>query len=1636
MKRVLRFIWKLFKWLLISAISLFLLLAILLYIPPVQKFLLQKGTQYFNEQTGGNLTVNQIDLRLPFYLQLEGINLNSPSGDKIASIGEIEISIGWRKIFSKTIRLDDIHLEDVDAAIRAEKDGNWNYQFIVDGFSSDETTPPDTAQKATWDVSLSQIRLKNIQFIYENALSGDTLRTDLGRFYTEFQRASIMNQVFLADEIELSHTDLYFSMGKRPETADTQSETEESESELIFSLNSINLDDIETYANIPGSGVFDVKLGELKLLVNKFNLDLNRYLFDDFTLNNTVANISVPESETEEAQGPTNVFLDLILQLKKCELNNNQLYLNLGQDSLSHHLNLNKFSAREIEADSSQYAIDVDELDMFYNDYPQLKNLSANLLLSDNQIRIDQLKLIAGKSEIDLDLGAKYPSFQKAMDEYIFNQASLNLKKIELHQSDLNELKSQFLDDDSLPSFDSDISARAFVESNGKNLRISPFKLRYGQSVLNAEILKYSLDFNQYGGEIKALDFKLGSPLRDQLTTMIGMESLEIPESLELSIQGKNLSDSAEVDMNIYTSAGNIDLEGKSSLADTASIPVEIMLESDGFRIGEVLTSSPDAFVKFQLNASSENVLKFDSVSHAHLSVDTVFYEIPLENIQADLSALSGLYQANIAVRDTFIDTDVDVEFNNADALNLMVDAKVNGIDLQGLGLSKSDIRGKTSIYASYSQNESFETGQLEISGTTIIQESEVYDLKPLLGQLYFSEDTTDIELSGMVNAFSRSNRDIQSILKKLPSLINQTYQVDNDTGAVWIAEVDIGEAPILREVFIPEITEFSGLLFKLDYSSARGYISADLGLPKLVYNDFFVDSLKLNTGSDSSRLSRSLTIRKLGYDTLQIDNLNILSLEDRDATSIRIQTTRDRDSLPNYLINCSFRADSANQNSYTFSLNDSLILNNEKWSIDKERLQFTDSTYYGNISINRGKERLSLLRENESDEFKIKAENFELVNLLSITQEDSLVSGTFTGSFTSAPNSFYGEGIIESFAILHSELGDLSWDFQRKDNTSVELSSKNGRLNFTTIGQISFPENSAPQLSIHTELQNLDLKMASELYPAYILDAKGGIQGKLDISGTTKEPVFDGSFRFKGAEISTVYTGSNLKIEDSKVDLTNEKIDLNTMALVDSAGRRLTIAGEIRNYQEELSDVDISIDSDDFTLVNVSPENAILVYGQLIADLNIKITQRLDAPKVRAKVKIDKGTDFTYKVPPDDDYETFDDDLIEWTNLDTIPSRDEILTREKERLNSTVDVFANTIDFNGEVEIVEEATLRVLIDSAAGDFLEIRGDAKISMDYNRAGNLRMIGNYYVADGFYQMNFYNISKKKFKLEEGGYVNWNGDAFNPSLKLSAIYTTRASLTNLMMTESNSTVNPAYQQALPFNVIMSIEGEVEEPEIAFDIRLDKENQGALNGAVDSRLSILRREESEMNKQVFSLLVFQTFMPSGSTSSPNLIENQARNSASQILSQELNKYGDQLIKGVDVNFDLQSYGGGQGAGNTDLTVDVAKSFFDNRVVVRVGSTIALEQNISTGNDDPFNTNVVVEYLITKDGRYRFLGYSKTNLEDIVVGRITRTGAGLVFQRDFDRFRYLVSPKSRPGYDKKETENKNKETEEDTDK
>ena len=169
---------------------------------------------------------------------------------------------------------------------------------------------------------------------------------------------------------------------------------------------------------------------------------------------------------------------------------------------------------------------------------------------------------------------------------------------------------------------------------------------------------------------------------------------------------------------------------------------------------------------------------------------------------------------------------------------------------------------------------------------------------------------------------------------------------------------------------------------------------------------------------------------------------------------------------------------------------------------------------------------------------------------------------------------------------------------------------------------------------------------------------------------------------------------------------------------------------------------------------------------------------------------------------------------------------------------------------------------------------------------------------------------------------------------------------------------------------------------------------------------------------------LLVLNSFIPDDPSAADGGgvdVGREARKSVSKILSQQLNNLAGNLIKGVDINFDLQQnedYSSGSARESTTLNVGVSKNLFNDRLTVAVGSNIYLEGDKSAGNNtSALVGDVSVEYKLTRDGRYRIRVYQRNANETIVQGQVVETGAAFMIVMDYDQFREIL------GKSKKET-------------
>jgi hypothetical protein len=342
-------------------------------------------------------------------------------------------------------------------------------------------------------------------------------------------------------------------------------------------------------------------------------------------------------------------------------------------------------------------------------------------------------------------------------------------------------------------------------------------------------------------------------------------------------------------------------------------------------------------------------------------------------------------------------------------------------------------------------------------------------------------------------------------------------------------------------------------------------------------------------------------------------------------------------------------------------------------------------------------------------------------------------------------------------------------------------------------------------------------------------------------------------------------------------------------------------------------------------------------------------------------------------------------------------------------------------------IKVTDESEFTLVIDQGNGDFLRLKGNAELNASVDPSGKISLTGNYILKEGIYELSF-NFLKRRFDIRKGSKITWNGEPTSGELDITAAYVVDAppiDLVERQLGDATQAELNLYKERLPFELILTLTGTLIEPEVSFSIELPEANYPVapeVISNVQTRLEQISRDEAELNKQAFALVLLNRFLadvPFKNVSGGSSAELYARQSVSKLLSQQLNNLAGGLISGVDLNFDIEStedYSTGQLQNRTDLAVSASKRLLDDRITITVGSNFELE-GTAQANEKTSNIagDLIVEYQLSRDGRYLLKAYRKNEYEVAVEGQVVKTGLSFVIQMDYNKFRELFQKKEK---------------------
>jgi hypothetical protein len=344
--------------------------------------------------------------------------------------------------------------------------------------------------------------------------------------------------------------------------------------------------------------------------------------------------------------------------------------------------------------------------------------------------------------------------------------------------------------------------------------------------------------------------------------------------------------------------------------------------------------------------------------------------------------------------------------------------------------------------------------------------------------------------------------------------------------------------------------------------------------------------------------------------------------------------------------------------------------------------------------------------------------------------------------------------------------------------------------------------------------------------------------------------------------------------------------------------------------------------------------------------------------------------------------------------------------------------------DVSLNISVDKEAVFNMIVDAANGDFLMLKGVGQMTAGIDASGKITLVGSYDIEEGTYNLSF-NFLKRKFNIEKGSRIVWTGEPTTAQIDVTAIYIANTAPLDLVQGQIQAVNENIYKQKLPFEVHLSLRGELLKPVITFDIVLPEDKNYNVSKdiitTVQTKLIQLRDDPSEMNKQVFALLLLNRFVgenPFDNSSGGSLNAGTfAMQSVSRLLSEQLNQLTANLIQGVDINFDLattQDFTTGSAQNRTDLNVGISKRLLSDRLTVTVGSNFELQGPMqSRQQSSNLAGNIAINYKLSKDGKYMLRAYRKNDYTGEIEGYVIETGLSFIISVDFNKFSQIFSSK-----------------------
>ncbi|MGB0983448.1 MAG: translocation/assembly module TamB domain-containing protein [Saprospiraceae bacterium] len=1620
--RIARFVFRTFM---IFLVLLGLLRFIISY-PAVQNKLISWTTDYLSERLNTTVQINYIEIDLFDKFSMDNFLIEDLDGDTLLFTEKLTADFALVSFLRSRTYIDELYLKNAQVNVIAPKNGQIsNLQFIFDSFF-----PPGPPQKPTaeepirWDFNIKKIRLEAIQATIFNHYTGILMEYDLKDAVFDIQEMLLSEKKILLDRMYLNEVNAsyiidttYATYVPRPQDTIQYEEYIDTFSRMpwYYEVASLKLNN-SSFHFVDKRSTLELKPEDFNtsdMFYQDININLQRAVFTNNELLGKLKEFKLKEQKgfvLEELSGDL-VINERLAALTDMKLITPNSYL---QDSLAFKYKyakdwsdfVNKVKM-DIKLKKSELAIQdllmivpaLKDNPFFSSNINETLKISGRIYDKVNRLKANDLKLQIGKETRlegrfrSLDLTNTSDALLNMRLKYLYT----NMKNVQLLFKDV-KIPEQMMRLGKLSfkgNFDGfllDFVAKGQLKTD----------LGFAESDMNFNFKK-GRSYGSYKGFFGLKDFELGTWLDHKDFGKI---------TFKTDIEGKGYS-IKDIDAVLDGKVNELTFKDYTY----RDIKIDGLSKPNLF---DGVLGIDDENVKLQFNGKvdfNDTLPRFD------LNTDLKYVNLKPLNLFKEDYRLTGNVQLNFSGLDP---NEID-GFASLRDFKLYHQRSLETVSSIGEKNKKIDLYSLDSIRITSGidyKNARFYTVESDILGGSLVSNFDLINIQNLLLNyvaIHFPKFTNALDLKRLVTGDSTFVYQAQS-----PN-INEYYDlnlaVQDTKNWMQLIDSDIGN---IQDLTIKSHFD-SKKIIKEDSTS---HLFFEVNSPTFRFGDLKIGKsfVRLDAIKDSCEIDANVTQMLVG-DSLDIPSISIENTIEKDRFQFKING----DKVGGIAEKLKFRGQiEAVEDLFKITIDTSdFIIYNKEWSISKGNLITID----GNRVVPENVV-LSNSAENEAislSSFGRKGLQFDIKNLALnwleefVDLKDNKFKGRVNGivkieDLFKAQN-FEIIATVDTLVFNNEPLGRTVAVVRFPSiNAPIKIKAlinKNDRSRVSINGSYMSPSISANTSNDHY----FNFKVSARAYPLKIIenfvgdfvsDTEGAFDADIIAAGTPDKPELSGNVRLSKVGLKVDYLQTFYRIDKAIVKVTNnafiiqgETAEDDGCIATDKEGKTAFLEGAVFHDNLKNFNFNITMNSAEFLLLDTNRDSPELFYGTAIGSVTLKLTGSLESPDMNIFIKSGKGTKLV--IPISNESSASEVKFIKFTN--EVPDS---LKEDNKRTFQTPEGL--NVEMN--LDITPTAEVRLVFDEQAGDEIRGQGRGNLQIEVTRTGEFKMSGTYTIEKGEYLFTYQNFINKPFEVRRGGTIVWTGDPFDATMNLSAYYRNLKVAPYKLILEYLATDEETVtaQKSTKVDLKMLLRGSLFNPDISFDLEFPSVDN-TIKSYIDSKLKIVKEDKNELNRQVFGLIILGDFLPSNeSATTGQVVIETGLNTLTELLSNQFSIYVSDLLTeivgtngvissiDVDVNYRISEY----------EDIDLDNTIRGNELQVGLRNGLFNDRLVISGNvnyDDAvggqITSNFEVEWVITKDGRWRMRAYNSG--EVVVSDYRNKAGVGVSYRREFNNLREL---------------------------